>query len=55
MTELLKRFVKEEDAPTAVEYAIMLVCVALVVITFGQGIGNGINAVLAKVQTFLNG
>ena len=40
MSDLLKRFVKEEDGPTAVEYAVMLALIIVVCLAAVQFLGQ---------------
>jgi pilus assembly protein Flp/PilA len=49
MLEKLKRFVKDEEAPTAVEYAIMVAGVAVVIIAVVFLLGGKVNNTFSKV------
>lgn len=51
----LKQLWKDEEGPTAVEYAVMLVLVALVVAAFGPGLANSVTGVFGRVVTALAG
>lgn len=51
MLTQLKNLVKDEEAPTAVEYAIMVAAIAVAVITVVFSIGESSNAVFQKVDT----
>ncbi len=42
-------FLKEEDGPTAVEYAVMLALIVVVCIVAVQRIGNNANATFGRV------
>lgn len=53
MTQLLKRFVQEEQAPTIVEYAFMLVLVAIAVALAAPNISNAVVAVFTQVAGIL--
>jgi pilus assembly protein Flp/PilA len=44
MIEQLKKLVKDEEAPTAVEYALMVACIAVVVIAGAFLLGTNTNA-----------
>ena len=44
---------KQERGVTTVEYAVMLVLVALAVIIFGKGIGNSITGVFSQLVSAL--
>lgn len=44
MLQTLKRLWKDEDAPTAVEYAIMVAVIGLVIIVGAQFLGTQVNA-----------
>jgi pilus assembly protein Flp/PilA len=49
----VKRFLKSEDGPTAVEYAVMLALIVIVCLTAIQSIGTNANATFQKVATQL--
>jgi pilus assembly protein Flp/PilA len=49
MTKLLQRLWKDEEAPTAVEYAIMVAVIAAVVIVGAQALGTNTNTTLNNV------
>ncbi len=53
MTKLLARLWKDEDAPTAVEYAIMVALIAAVVIGGARLLGTNTNATLNGVANTL--
>lgn len=42
----VKRFLRREDGPTSVEYAVMIMCVLGVVITGVQLLGGGLDSSL---------
>lgn len=42
MLDLLKRFVKEEEGATMVEYALMVALIAVVCITVVAALGDGV-------------
>ena len=44
MLDAIKKFLNEEDGPTAVEYAVMLMLVFLVLITVIQILGSSLNS-----------
>ena len=44
MLEQLKKLVKDEEAPTAVEYALMVACIAVVIIAGAFLLGTNTNA-----------
>lgn len=44
MLPAIHAFLKEEDGPTAVEYAVMLMLVFLVLITVIQAVGSSLNS-----------
>lgn len=46
-------FCKEEEGASGIEYAIVAAMVAVVIITFGTGIGDGITSIFNKVVTGL--
>ena len=43
MLEQLKKLVKDEEAPTAVEYALMVACIAVVIIAGAFLLGTNTN------------
>ncbi|HEX4149925.1 MAG TPA: Flp family type IVb pilin [Pirellulales bacterium] len=45
----VQRFLKSEDGPTAVEYAVMLALIVIVCLTAIQSIGTNANATFTKV------
>ncbi|MBS0207468.1 MAG: Flp family type IVb pilin [Planctomycetes bacterium] len=49
----IKKFLKSEDGPTAVEYAVMLALIVIVCLTAIQSIGTNANATFQKVATQL--
>ena len=44
---------KKQKGASAVEYAILLFLVAIVIVGFGQGIGNKINVIFSQIQSGL--
>ena len=46
----LKRFFKEEDAPTMVEYGLLVVVIALVVLAAAAALGTGISGWFATAE-----
>jgi pilus assembly protein Flp/PilA len=51
MTQKVVRFLKAEDGPTAVEYAVMLALIIVVCITAITTLGTRANSTFAKVNT----
>ena len=49
----VQRFVKSEDGPTAVEYAIMLALIVIVCLTAIQAVGTNASSAFAKIATDL--
>ncbi len=49
----VKKFLKSEDGPTAVEYAVMLALIVIVCLTAIQTIGTNANAKFTQVGTTL--
>jgi len=43
MTQMLKRLWQDEEGPTAVEYAVMVAVIALVVIVGAGALGTAVN------------
>ncbi len=52
-SDKIKRFLKSEDGPTAVEYAVMLALIVIVCLTAIQSIGTNANTTFQKVATQL--
>lgn len=48
-----KDLAKETEGASAIEYALVVGLVALVVATFGNGIGTQVNSILTSIQTAL--
>ena len=56
MRELMQnvsRFLRSEDGPTAVEYAVMLALIVIVCLTAIQSIGTNANSTFQTVATML--
>ena len=53
-TQHLVNFVKREDGPTAVEYAVMLALIIVVCITAISTLGSNANATFTKVGNAIN-
>jgi pilus assembly protein Flp/PilA len=49
----VQRFLKSEDGPTAVEYAVMLALIVIVCLAAIQSIGTNANTTFQKVATQL--
>lgn len=50
----VQRFMKSEDGPTAVEYAIMLALIVIVCLTAIQSVGTNANSKFEAIATSLN-
>ena len=50
----VQRFLKSEDGPTAVEYAIMLALIVIVCLTAIQAIGTNASSAFNDIATQLN-
>jgi pilus assembly protein Flp/PilA len=48
-----KDLAKDTEGASAIEYALVVGLVALVVATFGNGIGTQVNSILTAIQTAL--
>ena len=55
ITKSLVNFLKQEDGPTAVEYAVMLALIIVVCIATITTLGNNANAKFSSVATTLGG
>ncbi len=53
MSNLIKRFVKEEDGATMVEYGLMVALIAVVCMATVAALGTKIDALFGKVSTQL--
>lgn len=51
VTNSIVRFLSEEDGPTAVEYAVILMAIFLAVITGVQAIGTITNGIFSETST----
>ena len=54
-TDSIVNFLKEEDGPTAVEYAVMLALIVVVCLAAVGTIGTNANAKFAEVGTAIGG
>jgi pilus assembly protein Flp/PilA len=54
MKNLIKRFLKDESAAAAIEYALIAALIALAIIGGATALGTSINAKLRNVATSLN-
>jgi len=54
LRERLVNFLKDEDGPTAVEYAVMLALIIVVCLAAIQFIGNSANNTFSKVGSAVN-
>jgi len=52
-TKNVVKFIKAEDGPTAVEYAVMLALIIVVCITVVQQLGTSISGTFSSVQSSL--
>ena len=50
----VQRFLKSEDGPTAVEYAIMLALIVIVCLTAIQAIGTNANSAFEEIASDLD-
>jgi pilus assembly protein Flp/PilA len=50
----VQRFLKSEDGPTAVEYAIMLALIVIVCLTAIQAVGTNASAAFDAIATDIN-
>ena len=51
MLTQIKKLIKDEEAPTAVEYALMVACIAVVVVVGAYFLGNTTNNKFQSVST----
>jgi pilus assembly protein Flp/PilA len=50
MTNLVKRFVKDESGATAVEYGLVAAGISVAIIAVVQGLGSKLNTTFSSVQ-----
>ncbi len=55
MTHLIKRFMREEDGATAIEYGLIAALIAVAIVAVLLTLGPQLSAVFTKVQTTLSG
>ena len=53
MTNLVKRFVKDELGATAIEYGLIAAGISVAIIAVVQGLGTKLNTTFTSVQTAL--
>lgn len=51
----LKKFLKSEDGPTAVEYAVMLALIVIVCLTAIQSVGTNASTTFTNVANSISG
>lgn len=51
----IEKFMKSEDGPTAVEYAIMLALIVIVCLTAIQAVGTAANTAFQNIATQVGG
>jgi len=53
MTNLVKRFAKDESGATAIEYGLIAAGISVAIIAVVQGLGTNLKSTLGSVQTAL--
>ena len=53
MTNLVRRFVKNDSGATAIEYGLIAAGISVAIIAVVQGLGTKLNATFTAVQTAL--
>jgi pilus assembly protein Flp/PilA len=53
MSNLLTRFLKDENGATAIEYGLIAAGIAVAIIAVVQGVGTNVKATFTSVQTAL--
>jgi pilus assembly protein Flp/PilA len=53
MQQLLSRFLRDESGATAIEYCLIAVGIAIVIITAVNGVGTNLNAKFTSVSSSL--
>lgn len=51
---MLKRFLRDQDGATAIEYGLIAAGIAVAVVAVVQGIGTNLNSTFTKVKDNLN-
>jgi pilus assembly protein Flp/PilA len=51
MTDLVKRFAKDESGATAVEYGLVAAGISVAIIAVMQGLGSKLNTTFSSVQS----
>lgn len=53
MLEIMKRFVRDEEGVTAIEYGLIAALIAVVIIASVESVGKALDAVFTSVATAL--
>jgi pilus assembly protein Flp/PilA len=53
MTNLVKRFAKDESGATAIEYGLIAAGISVAIIAVVQGVGTNLKTTMGSVQTAL--
>jgi pilus assembly protein Flp/PilA len=53
MTNLVKRFAKDESGATAIEYGLIAAGISVAIIAVVQGVGTNLNTTFTSVKTAL--
>jgi pilus assembly protein Flp/PilA len=53
MTDLVRRFVKDDSGATAIEYGLIAAGISVAIIAVVQGLGTKLNTTFTSVQTAL--
>ena len=54
MTNLVKRFVKDDSGATAIEYGLIAAGISVAIITVVQGLGTKLNTTFSGITSKLN-
>jgi pilus assembly protein Flp/PilA len=54
MTNLVKRFTKDESGATAIEYGLIAAGISIAIIAVVKGVGSSLNTTFTSVQNALN-
>jgi pilus assembly protein Flp/PilA len=54
MTNLVKRFAKDESGATAIEYGLIAAGISIAIIAVVKGVGSSLNTTFTSVQNALN-
>lgn len=54
MLEMMKKFVRDEEGVTAIEYGLIAALIAVVIIASVESVGKALDAVFVEIESKLN-